>query len=194
MFFLRNLRFLNIRWFVSSLTRLLDFGEKFLFFLRFRYHHISIFRCVSNRVGKSWKDWRKFSKVAKRFARQQFNRINKMVINGEEGGWIDRFNALKPLWHEKNILTKLEPPPFRCPSAQYPFELPLIVSPKGVVYDCVICRMVEFTRMLSGLLVVKSKSTFILPYTKKKKKKRDNLESWEPVPTQREPVLHRRIS
>lgn len=30
--------------------------------------------------------------------------------------------------------------------------------------------MVEFTRMLSGLLVVKSKSTFILPYTKKKKK------------------------
>lgn len=53
-----------------------------------------------------------------------------------------------------------------------PLRVPLIVSPKGVVYDCIIWRMVDFTRMLSGLLVARSKSTFIL-------RPEDNLETWE---------------
>lgn len=56
-----------------------------------------------------------------------------------------------------------------------------MVSPKGVVYDCIIWRMVEFIRMLSRLLVVRSKSTFVL-------RPRDNLETWQLTPTIRKPV------
>lgn len=62
-----------------------------------------------------------------------------------------------------------------------PYRVPLMVSPKGVVYDCIIWRMVEFIRMLSRLLVVRSKSTFVL-------RPRDNLETWQLTPTIRKPV------
>lgn len=53
-----------------------------------------------------------------------------------------------------------------------PFRVPLMVSPKGVVHDCIIWRMVEFIRMLSRLLVVRNKPTFVL-------RPRYNLETWQ---------------
>lgn len=62
-----------------------------------------------------------------------------------------------------------------------PFRVPLMVSPKGVVYDCIIWRMVQFIRMLSRLLVVRSKSTFVL-------RPRDKLETWQLTPAIRKPV------
>lgn len=62
-----------------------------------------------------------------------------------------------------------------------PFRVPLMVSPKGVVYDCIIWRMVQFIRMLSRLLVVRSKSTFVL-------RPRDKLETWQLTPAIRKPI------